>query len=990
MFRLTHIPAIILILLSVTLCGSDFTPDWNKVKPIVKGNSTVWFMDGQKDVQVSSGSKDINVLKIHTENDALIIDTTDFHKIHSQADVKVYFLGIPAGGLKSGKKLKISITLSGDAKCYLGFSGADQNNKTFFPPAKLISLVNTSQEYFSEVAIPNELKSLTALLVIKKAGVYKIGKGNFELLEDDDSVKAISVMECLELHGGIAAIFKSGEKITLKAKTKAAGLKYRLLNWKLNEVAHGLIPDDGEITFSGLDCGYYHVLLNAPGYKFTDSRPFAIIPPITGKRQKKTQYSWDLAASMIQSVYDYPGGYKKGIDLGIELCKLSGANFIRERIAWSETEPERGRFIWNPSSRQSQSVFEKYKSAGINLLVNYGRAPKWAKNDGEKYPTDLKDTYNYARSAAAVYKNSVTAWEFFNEVDAYVQSSSWEHASQFKAASLGFKAGNPESIVISTSSLYPAESFGAQLLRHDIPMYIDALNFHIYDSLGNFQKRVKVFRDSLPKEVRQDMPVWITETGIWVEGLGLRTVNGKKNLEHSLSQEMFQAEHTVKSHILLQAAGVDRSFTFTVMPYYEQAGKKVWGMLREDYTAKPALAAFATLNDQLGGAEYLGELRVGNNIRAFLYKNNNGTQTAVVWSNAEDERGECLPRIPGFALPADMRENSIVLKSGGDVLITDIMGGKTVCKVANSEIKIKTNRFPQYISNLTGITADIPVAKKKSLPTFDDFDKSVVLRVCPSEGFTPSSDGKTMSVNKSGKDLLLNLQIYNFSGNAKKCSVHEKNKMLDFPEEIVLAPFDCKTVQGKLNWSEINPIGILEIAGISSGKKITSIEIPFLASEKVDKNMISANGMGNAAKWRKNSSGNMEILNDSGTIVFKSTFSKDNGWSYPEYVLDLPAESLVSKRYLSFDLKTLFKNNDFSLAYIMFCDSDTPEHGRAIYSSLRINHDQWAENVIDLSSLDLKNIKQIRIGFSFKNSKGKEMTYMLKNFKTIKTCDNEK
>ena len=59
----------------------------------------------------------------------------------------------------------------------------------------------------------------------------------------------------------------------------------------------------------------------------------------------------------------------------------------------------------------------------------------------------------------------------------------------------------------------------------------------------------------------------------------------------------------------------DKLASEIVDAYNEQGGLKDWGVLRRDFSAKPAFAAFATLTDQLGDAQYLGQLDCGSGIR---------------------------------------------------------------------------------------------------------------------------------------------------------------------------------------------------------------------------------------------------------------------------------------------------------------------------------------------------------------------------------------
>ena len=180
--------------------------------------------------------------------------------------------------------------------------------------------------------------------------------------------------------------------------------------------------------------------------------------------------------------------------------------------------------------------------------------------------------------------------------------------------------------------------------------YSDICNIHIYGLCERYPILLKEARKWMKQGDMANAEIWITENGTKIEGdaLGKPPIPlEEKNIKaHSPEQEMLHAEFVVKAQLKMQFLGVRRTFAFVLPPYNEYGGKKDWGFLRRDYSAKPAYFAFASLIHSLGNGRMLGAWDAGADVEAYLFEQENRTQSLVLWAKSNvDQQGIVAKKI---------------------------------------------------------------------------------------------------------------------------------------------------------------------------------------------------------------------------------------------------------------------------------------------------------------------------------------------------------
>ena len=750
--------------------------------------------------------------------------------------------------------------------------------------------------------------------------------------------------------------------------------RYTVEDWRGNPVSKGEFPGNGNapLRFSQLPRGYYRLKIVSDRLPFTGKRGFAILPDLRNRRNNDSPYCIDTCLSWYarpnalswmtrdkEPNSRYPG---PAYDLGTELCSRLGVSLIRERLSWKETEPERGKFTW----RQYLPNVKRFASRKIGVLELYHDAPKWCvRPAGKSYPSDALEVYRYANSVAKAMKGAVQYWEYFNEEDLGGPYSpkngcgAWEYTAMLKAAVYGFKKGAPGIKAMNGGLAFlPLRPYIDTCFKNDYAQYGDLLNVHTYRSLKGYPEMIADIRETLKRSGAENMPVWFTEFGTHQEGAGTidSYLSGLK--EHSEEQELIVAEFIPKANIILQHLGVEKNFLFMLLPNNESAGKKVWGQLRHDYTVKPGYAALATLIEQLGNATMIGEMKMSEGIRAFLYRQPDGSQTVVLWAvsplETTDSRG---------LIPTELPPKAALFPASRDIAATNFLGTRRVLSPEQGKIRVNAIRFPLYLSGFHGLKAEIP---PKQSPKFSrdesEFDKSIVMNIHfpPECKISPMGEAVTIP----GDQTTAVLQIWNLSETEKICSLKFSGaEITGFPSRTTLAPESKKEIPIRINCSG-RIIGDLVFSGSAGNRKITRLTIPFKQFHK-----MAASGFQQALPW----TGDPNLW--SGPFVTRTGFDEKeqavtmdisfpkgkHPWTYPEYLLQLPQESMKGAYGISFELKA-----DTEIGMCLFITPmNTPGRpGRIIeYTMSPPEKDRWKEHIIVLNQ-DPHEITALRLGMT--------------------------
>lgn len=304
------------------------------------------------------------------------------------------------------------------------------------------------------------------------------------------------------------------------------------------------------------------------------------------------------------------------------LCALAGVNWVRDRLAWREIEPQRGVFANNT---RYDAAAKAQSAAGLKVLQVNHSSPEWANSDHRRFPPDLRDCYNFHRHIAARWAGLVLAFEPWNEADIQVFGghTGAEMASLQKAAYWGIKAGNPDAVACWNVFASHNRAQLEEIRANETGPYFETFNLHHYAPFDAYPSLYADFR-----EVSGGRPLWVTECAMPLRWSG---DEAKKELSDEDLKE--QARRLVKVFAGSLHEGSRATFYF-LLPHYVE-GPTQFGILRPDLTPRPAYAALAAVGRLLADARPIGRVN-HDRYRIYGFSAQPDGQEAIVlvaWSD---------------------------------------------------------------------------------------------------------------------------------------------------------------------------------------------------------------------------------------------------------------------------------------------------------------------------------------------------------------------
>lgn len=776
-------------------------------------------------------------------------------------------------------------------------------------------------------------------------------------------------------------VFLQGEPLEFKLKPYAAvPAKWTLRNWKDETLRSGDWPERGPLTLAALPNGYYKLELAAEGAKFTGFRSFTVVAdPAKRPANPDMFFALDSAQSWLaRPDSNNPRQPANAYEVVSEVARRAGLAQVRGRLSWAETEPAPGKYDW----KQYKTNADLLSARGVTISGMYHNAPKWAKTNTEHLPGDLPAAYTFAKKAAEVFKGQMTDWEFWNEQDiGFTSEGAWDYAAALKAAALGFKAGDPSlAVAIGGYAITPVSSYADVVMENGAGEYFDLFNVHSYHAIKDFPAILKNIRAHMERHGIADRPVWFTENGCRMEGSGRQESYMPGIRMHSPDQELLIAEFMPKMMIAMQFLGVARDFFFVLPPYNEGGGSKDWGLMRRDFTVKPGFTAFATLTDRLGNAVPAGEVDLGKGIKGYLYRQKNGSNTLVYWSISPlDNEGE-RPNLT----TADRLERTFSLpKQKGVLKGVDLFG----TPFETDGTKVTATRFPSFLDGVTGVKVSVPfkMPKTAGAPENPEFDKTIIFRTELSKDFVLSAAKDSVDARKD--DAKFKLQIWNLSEKPKTGIVSiSGGKTSGLPESVSIPAFGKTELElGFTPELDREFKGELRATGVFGGRKATPLVIPMQSLKAMADSgrKVEMPQMVDPVNWRKNASGTMTIGYDAAekAISFRTQFPPNvDRWTYPEYVLQLPQESLKGALGIGFEVK-VSKASAVKQMLVMAVAGKQKEGGSSVNLQVTPPAEQWEKRFVQFpAGFDPAKVEQLRIGI---NPLEDDVTVQLRDIRII-------
>lgn len=798
---------------------------------------------------------------------------------------------------------------------------------------------------------------------------------NLEFLTSKEISRTFDTADAVAVQAPAAA-FVQGEKLAFRLKPYAAvAADWKLRNWKRELLREGSWPENGRgtLTLPQLPNGYYTLEVSSDKASFAGSRSFAVVSDPAKRPANPEMFfaidsgqSW-LARPDAANFRQPPNAY----EVAAEAARRLGVQMVRERMSWGDVESTPGKFDW----RQYKYNADLLAARGLGVSGIYHSAPGWSKSHTTHLPGDLAATWRFAKTAAETFRGAMKNWEFWNEQDiGFAPEPAWDYASALKAAFLGCKAADPELSVAIGGYAYLPTAYADTVMKNGAGDYFDIFNIHTYSPIREYPAMLEKIREHMAKNHIADRPVWFTESGCRLEGSG-RLDSYMKGLKmHDPDQELLIAEFIPKMMISMQMLGVSRDFFFVLLPYNENDGKKDWGLMRRDFTVKAGFPAFATLVDQLGNAEPEGEVALGNGLKGYLYRQKDNSRTLVYWSCSEIDAGIQRPDLTA----AEEYERKFRLPRSGKYSGVDLFG--TPFEIDGREVTAV--RYPHFLHNVKGFSVSVPFRKPATARPADraDLDKTILFRTELSDDFTVFSAKDGADVRK--ENARYKLQVWNLSDREKSGEIRITGGKIDGLPGTVTVPAFGKAEFDLTFTPEFGPDFKTELrtTGVFEGKKVSPHVIPLqsvkeiaAASRKVELPLIH-----DPVNWRKNASGRMEITYDAAeqALCFRTVFppEEEGLWVYPEYVLQLPQESLAGAVGIGFEMK-VSKAGAVAQTIVMAVRDNEPD----AYLRIPAPTEQWEERFAQFpADVDPGKVKLLRFGM---NPRIRDITYWIRNIR---------
>ncbi len=332
----------------------------------------------------------------------------------------------------------------------------------------------------------------------------------------------------------------------------------------------------------------------------------------------------------------------------VQLMDEMGIEAARVGVSWGGLEPKEGEFLPERLDR----IIASLAGADIEPAVLIGYTAKWA-TTGDPNAKDWHQWHNapprvdaYAAHAGRLARHlrgRVRFYEIWNEPDiGFWLGTSAQYVDLLKAAHAAIKAADRRAQVMNGgySEVKRRPTFIPEVIAGARDAF-DIYAFHTHGGFGNTliaEADLRRYLAGVPKR-----PIWLNEAGYASMGP---------------AGDLAQAEALVQKIVFAAAQGWANYMWYDLRD--DGTDPTDWehnyGLVKRDYTPKPAYAAYAHLIATLRGQSFAGPLAgAPNGLYAYRFSGPAGS-TLVLW-RSPDEPGEA---ILSLGAPADAEVRGLV------------------------------------------------------------------------------------------------------------------------------------------------------------------------------------------------------------------------------------------------------------------------------------------------------------------------------------------
>jgi len=359
-------------------------------------------------------------------------------------------------------------------------------------------------------------------------------------------------------------------------------------------------------------------------------------------------------------------------DNEIRLLADSGADIVRTDLNWGTIQP--GPNTWNYQSMDK--VVDALAAHQIEVQGILDYTARWATTDD---PND-KDINKWSRVAPKLdpyvafattsvnhYKGRIRFWEIWNEPDiGFWQSPTEKYVELFNTTSKAIKQANPDTLILNGGFAMvirqPNPNFIHDFLNGVDTTHWDIWAYHDYQTFSQMLSRNREHQQ-LYRSKGISIPTWINEGGF-----------------HDLNAggENEQALTLAKKYTTAPALGVNAYFWYDLRDdgVNPKEPEDHFGLVKHDFSPKPAFAAFQVVVDQLANRKFEKQLTdVPAGVFAHLYRGGDASADNVLalWREGKNHSTPMWLDLPAVTTSAyDMMGNLLPSISYASGLLLNI------------------------------------------------------------------------------------------------------------------------------------------------------------------------------------------------------------------------------------------------------------------------------------------------------------------------------
>lgn len=298
------------------------------------------------------------------------------------------------------------------------------------------------------------------------------------------------------------------------------------------------------------------------------------------------------------------GGDK--VEKAAALMKEAGIGFVRMDFLWTDIELVPNRFDF----RKYDKIVDSLTKNGIKIVGLLEYNPAWSGGDWNAAP-DRALYVKYASAVVKHYGDKVKYWEIWNEPDSPFywkpQDNLKSYAELLKAVYPAMKQVDPSCRVLmgGLASTYSVNL--KRLYQHGAGKSFDIVNIHPFvdplksNALERLRGEYRGIRRVMEANGDGEKEIWFTEIGCPGVKTPDRTNGWWEGLSPTEAQQALWVEKIYTEPLAWK--GVKKIFWafFRDTPGHFKSGVDTFGLVRDDFSKKPAFEAYKNTAKKLKG-----------------------------------------------------------------------------------------------------------------------------------------------------------------------------------------------------------------------------------------------------------------------------------------------------------------------------------------------------------------------------------------------------